>query len=703
MDAAIAANAALGLMEPTGAGLGGDLFALVWDPKARQLHGLNASGRSPRSLTLEHFRNWGSSASPQGSAAGSVPGAADGWFELHAKFGRLPMASVLALVIRYADEGFPVSEVIACGMAKDMALLGEYPGFLETFSVDGTRAPRPRGLAQPQAGQDPRPPGRGGAGRLLPGPDRPGDRRLHESPGRVPQLRRPRLPPWRVGRSRERGLPRLRRVGAPRQRPGHRGPADAQHPGRLRFLPDFFGSPGHVHLFTEAKKLVFEDRANFYGDPAFAGCPCGACWTRPTPRAGAPSSTRTGPPGAWRQAIPPWRTATPLPHGGPPGRQDGEPDQAFRGMGSGMTPALGFCLQDRAELFSLEAGQANIYATGKGLFHTIIPGFITKAGEPFLSFGVMGGASSPWATCISHDIVDFGMGIQERRCPPHGPHRFSGAHRREGRPSGHDPAGKRFPDRNGAGADEHGSRGGLVPGQLRRVPGHPVGSGAEGVLRCEREPQGRPGGGVLNGCAPHGGRVWRPLPHSRPPMPLWAPGGRRTLAPEVADGAPVHRVPPWSDPGGGPARAGPDPRPGPRPGRERRGQIRRRGGVPGPARLPGQPRRGEGRFLAVRDGSGSSSSTTWIPRTLGTSPDSSGSSPAPPWIRRWCGSSWPSTASRCPSTAGISRGSSSTAPSTSARTSIPSAGVGFNARRDEALMYASFCSCWRTATAPWSC
>ena len=141
-DAAIAANAALGLMEPTGCGMGGDLYALVWDAGARRLSGLNASGRSPGSLTLDHFRRLGLDAIPaHGPLPVSVPGAVDGWFELHARFGRLPMKTLLAPAIGYAEEGFPVSQCIAYAMAEAQETLGGFPDFQETYSPRG-RAPR---------------------------------------------------------------------------------------------------------------------------------------------------------------------------------------------------------------------------------------------------------------------------------------------------------------------------------------------------------------------------------------------------------------------------------------------------------------------------------------------------------------------------------------------------------------------------------
>ena len=137
-DAAIAANAALGLMEPTGCGIGGDLFAIVWDAEKKELTGLNGSGRAPKSLTLDYFKQQDMmKIGPKGPLTVSVPGAVDGWFELHARYGRLPMSDVLAPAIAYAENGFPVSEYIAYGWARGANVLKDYPGFADTYMPGG--------------------------------------------------------------------------------------------------------------------------------------------------------------------------------------------------------------------------------------------------------------------------------------------------------------------------------------------------------------------------------------------------------------------------------------------------------------------------------------------------------------------------------------------------------------------------------------
>jgi gamma-glutamyltranspeptidase/glutathione hydrolase len=142
VDAAIAANATLGLMEPTGCGIGGDLFAIVWDAEKGELTGLNASGRSPESLTLQHFRDLGMKGIPYlGPLTVSVPGAVDGWYELHERYGRLPMADLLAPAIRYAEEGFPVTQFIADLWAENVESRKEYAGVQEIY-MPGGKAPQ---------------------------------------------------------------------------------------------------------------------------------------------------------------------------------------------------------------------------------------------------------------------------------------------------------------------------------------------------------------------------------------------------------------------------------------------------------------------------------------------------------------------------------------------------------------------------------
>ena len=419
VDAAIAANAALGLMEPTGNGIGGDLFAIVWDASSGKLHGLNASGRSPRSLTREWFVEQGhASIPPYGPLPVSVPGTVDGWFELHGRFGKLPMKEILQPAIDYARNGHPVHETIQHYWRRSVPRLSEYPGFAEQMTIDG-RAPE--------------------VGEMWKNPN------LANTLERIANEGRDVFYKGDIARV----------IGEYMQANGgflsyedlaahssdwvepvsvnYRGydvwelPPNGQGIAALQMLNILerhdvasmgFGSADYIHLFLEAKKLAFEDRARFYADPDFMDVPVAGLLTDEY------AAERD-------KLIDMARAAREYPHGDPEVLRAGDTiylttadadgnmvsliQSNYRGMGSGMTPpGLGFVLQDRGELFSLEAGHPNAYAPGKRPFHTIIPAFITRDGKPWVSFGLMGGAMQPQGHVqIVVNLVDFGMGLQE--------------------------------------------------------------------------------------------------------------------------------------------------------------------------------------------------------------------------------------------------------------------------------------------------
>ena len=418
VDAAIAANAALGLMEPTGNGIGGDLFAIVWDAKTKKLYGLNASGRSPYALTLDYFKKNNLKKIPShGPLPVTVPGCVDGWFELHKKFGRLSMEEILEPTIRYAREGFPVSELIAYYWQRSVPILKKYPNFEKIFTING-RAPRKGEIFRnPYLARTLEKIAREGRDVFYRGEiarvivdymQRNGgfmtmkDFEDHQSEWVEPVSTNYRgYDVWQ--------LP-----------PNGQGIAVLQ---MLNILEAYdirgmgFGSADYIHYFVEAKKLVFEDRAKFYADPDFNKIPINALISKEY------AAKR-------RALIDPKRAARRYDAGNPAleagdtiyltvadaeGNMVSLIQSNFRGMGSGMTPDdLGFILQDRGELFTLEEGHFNSYAPHKRPFHTIIPGFVTKDGEPFLSFGVMGGDMQPQGHVqILINIIDFGMNIQE--------------------------------------------------------------------------------------------------------------------------------------------------------------------------------------------------------------------------------------------------------------------------------------------------
>ncbi len=417
VDAAIAANAVLGLMEPTGCGAGGDLFAIVWDAKSQKLYGLNASGRSPHSLSLSYFREKGLSRIPaHGPLPITVPGCVDGWFELHKRFGRLPMKTILAPAIAYAKEGFPLSELIAHYWSR-ATVLKDQPGFAETFLPDG-RAPRKGDrFRNPRLAKTYELLAEGGRDAYYRGEisktiaafcERVGcflaeqDFAEHESTWVDPVSTNYRgYDVWE--------LP-----------PNTQGIAALQ---MLNILEAYdLTSMGHnsadyLHRLVEAKKIVYEDRARHYADPAFAKIPLDELISKSY-------ADR-------RRTLLDIRRASGQFDAGDPRLAEGDTiyltvadkdrnmvsliQSNYRGFGSGLTPdGLGFVLQDRGELFSLDENHPNVYAPHKRPFHTIIPGFVTRDGKPWLSFGVMGGDMQPQGHVqVLCNMIDFGMNVQE--------------------------------------------------------------------------------------------------------------------------------------------------------------------------------------------------------------------------------------------------------------------------------------------------
>ncbi|MFO8066159.1 MAG: gamma-glutamyltransferase [Bacteroidales bacterium] len=430
IDAAIAANAALGLMEPTGCGIGGDLFAIVWDAETQKLYGLNASGRSPKSLTLEYFEENGIEKIPAyGPLPVSVPGAVDGWFELHEKFGSKDMTEILAPAISYAEKGFPLTELIAWyfnGAVKRYINMG-FENIEDTYiSQNNGHLP--------------------GEGEILK------NQYLANTYKKIAKDGRDVFYKGEIAKTttdfiREQGgFLSMEDMEAHKSEwidpvsINYRGydiwelPPNGQGIAALQMLQilkgyDFsgieFGSAEHLHLFTEAKKLAFEDMAKYYADMDFADVPVEELIseqyanTRRELIGERASMYEAGEISAGETIY--------LTVADKDGNMISLIQSNYRGMGSGMVPPkLGFMLQDRGELFSLERGQANTYEPGKRPFHTIIPAFITKEGKPFLSFGVMGGDFQPQGhTQIVMNIIDFGLNIQEAGDAPRWEHRGS--------------------------------------------------------------------------------------------------------------------------------------------------------------------------------------------------------------------------------------------------------------------------------------
>jgi len=481
VDAAIAANAALGLMEPVSNGIGGDLFAIVYSAKENKLYGINGSGRSPLGLSFEQMKSEldrlnRKTIPPTGMLPISVPGTVDAWAELHKKFGKLKLSDDLAAAIRYAEEGFPVSQLIAYYWAFGPRLYQGLPGaFLQTYTLDGK-------------GRTP------GKGDVFKNPDLARTLRLIGEKGRDAFYE------WEIadktdafmratgGFLRKADFEKHASTWVDPISTNYRGydvfelPPNGQGIAALQILNILEGfdlramgrnSPETLHTMIEAKKLAWADRAKFYADPAFFRIPLAGLLSK------SYASER-------RKLIDPDHAAKKVEAGNPDdgGRapslsrptdvQSAEKDQArslfaangsprdetvrsaagrirpigelvdkdadlpngdtiymctaddegnmvsliqsnYRGMGSGIVvPGLGFMFQDRGELFSMSPGHANAYAPGKRPFHTIIPGFVMKDNKPWLAFGVMGGGMQPQGHVqVLTNQIDFGLNVQE--------------------------------------------------------------------------------------------------------------------------------------------------------------------------------------------------------------------------------------------------------------------------------------------------
>ena len=417
IDAAIAANAALGLMEPTGNGMGGDLFAIVWDAKSGKLYGYNGSGRAPQSLSLQWFKDNGyTKVPPYGPLPVTTPGTVDGWFALHGRFGKLPMKDVLAPAIGYAREGFPVSELIAWYWNLSVPRLSKFPGFSEQFTIDGRAPAKGEIWKNPHLANTLETLARGGRDAFYKGAIARTIADYIKSQGGF--LSAADLAAHK-GEWVEPVSTNYRGYDVWELPPNGQGIAALQ---MLNILEGYdlkgygFGSPEHIHLFVEAKKLAFADRAKFYADADFVKVPVARLISKEyaaerrklismdkAANAVAPGDFKLDGDTIYLTTADQWGNMVSL------------IQSNYRGMGSGMAPpGLGFILQDRGEMFVLKEGHANTFAPGKRPFHTIIPAFITKDGKPWLSIGVMGGDTQPQAhALIVSNLVDFGMSLQE--------------------------------------------------------------------------------------------------------------------------------------------------------------------------------------------------------------------------------------------------------------------------------------------------
>lgn len=416
IDAAIAANAVLGLMEPTGCGIGGDLFAIVWDAKTKKLYGLNASGRSPQSLSLDYFISRNISHIPAfGPLSVSVPGCVDGWFELHERFGKSDMADILDPAIKYARNGFPVTEVIAFYLESSARRYAQYPGFKETFMPSGKMPKKGEIYKNPSLANTYENIAIRGRDYFYKGPVAEKVAAYMKENGGFLSVedfadhRSDWIDPVST---------KYRGYDVWELPPNGQGIAVLQI---LNILEGYdianmgYGSVEYIHTLVEAIKLAFEDRAKYYADMSFSKVPVQQLISKPY----AAERRKLIDPNRAARRIDASKLNTSetiyLTTADADGNMVSLIQSNYRGMGSGMTPpGLGFMLQNRGEMFTLEPGHANVYAPGKRPFHTIIPAFVTRNGQPFMSFGVMGGGFQPQGHVqILVNMIDFGMNLQE--------------------------------------------------------------------------------------------------------------------------------------------------------------------------------------------------------------------------------------------------------------------------------------------------
>ncbi|MDT0539728.1 gamma-glutamyltransferase [Croceitalea sp. P059] len=431
MDAAIAANAVLGLVEPASCGIGGDIFAIVWDADEQKLFGFNGSGRAPKALSIDYFMDKGMKYVPfYGPLPVSVPGCVDGWFKLHEKFGTLPMERILEPAITYGTEGFPVSEVIAYEMVSNYRALTDQPGFAETYLIKGVPPKKGEVFKNPDLANTYKTLANKGRDAFYKGEiartiasymkKHGGFLSYDDMANHTSNWVEPVSTNYRGYDVWE--LP-----------PNGQGTAALQ---MLNILEGYdiaamrFGSPEYLHVLTEAKKLAYEDRAKFYADPDFNKIPIDELLSKEYAAKrrqliNLDVAADTYPAGDMEIET---GNTTYLTIADKDGNMVSLIQSIYSEFASGMVPdGLGFVLQNRGQMFNVQdKSHANALEPGKRPFHTIIPAFITKDGKPWVSFGLMGGAVQPQGHAqIVVNVVDFGMNLQEAGDAPRMRHRGS--------------------------------------------------------------------------------------------------------------------------------------------------------------------------------------------------------------------------------------------------------------------------------------
>jgi gamma-glutamyltranspeptidase / glutathione hydrolase len=424
VDAAIAAAASLGFLEPTASGVGGDAYAFVWDPKRAKLAALAGSGRSPRGLSLDTVRARAANGTIPafGAVSVSTPGVVDAWWTLHRRYGKLRWAELFEAAISFAQSGVPLPQIVACHWSRELELL-RAPGSGVEECANALRTFAPGGR-YPQEGE------------VFRNPDLAATYRLIAEGGRDAFYEGPiahaidgyfkRIGGWLSQEDlRDHGSEWIEPLAT-----SYRGVdvyamgANTQGLATLQILnivENFdlrsmgFQSAAAIHVQAEAKRLAYEDRARYYADPHFVRVPVEWLSSKAYAAERAKLIRSDGPaPRTFHGEAPNRGDTTYLTVADADGMMVSLIQSNYRGMGSGLiADGLGFMFQSRGQLFSLEDGHPNLYRPGKRPFQTIIPGFAAKNGRPWMSFGVMGADMQPQGQAqVIMNRVDFGLDVQ---------------------------------------------------------------------------------------------------------------------------------------------------------------------------------------------------------------------------------------------------------------------------------------------------
>ena len=415
IDAAIAANAVLGLVEPTGCGIGGDLFAIVWDEKTNQLYGLNSSGPASKKMSIDYVKQQGFEKIPAyGALPVTVPGAVAGWSALHNKFGKLPFENLFNNAIDYANNGFPVTELIAYYLERSSSVFKDYENFSSVWMPSGATPKKGEIFKNQLLAKTYQAIAKTNGQSFYEGSTAAEIIKILNENGNPMSLSDLRnfSPEWVDPVSTN-----YRGYDVWELPPNGQGIAALQI---LNILENYdirnmgVDSAEYIHLFVEAKKLAFEDRAKYYADSNFSSIPTTKLISKEYALERNKLINMNNAAKRFDAGLEDGDTIY-LTVADKHGNMVSLIQSNYRGMGSGIVPDnSGFMLQDRGEMFSMDPNHKNSLIGGKRPFHTIIPAFITKDNEPYISFGLMGGAMQPQGHAqIVINLIDFDMNLQE--------------------------------------------------------------------------------------------------------------------------------------------------------------------------------------------------------------------------------------------------------------------------------------------------